>query len=61
MRHCFSYRILNAFDDRLQLIDMSKSKCTICIKLSKAIKIHKRSLKCVLINLKIIHADNILI
>ncbi|KYN33056.1 hypothetical protein ALC56_12690, partial [Trachymyrmex septentrionalis] len=40
-----SYRILNAFDDRLQLMNISKkSKCTICIKLSKAIKIHKRSL-----------------
>ncbi|KYM85485.1 hypothetical protein ALC53_04728, partial [Atta colombica] len=40
-----SYRILNAFDDQLQLMSISKkSKCTICIKLSKAIKIHKRSL-----------------
>ncbi|KYQ47769.1 hypothetical protein ALC60_13194 [Trachymyrmex zeteki] len=46
-----SYRILNAFDDRLQLMNISKkSKCTICIKLSKAIKIHRRSLEYFLIN-----------
>ncbi|XP_028049969.2 uncharacterized protein LOC105837573 [Monomorium pharaonis] len=42
-----SYRILNAFDNRLQQISMpnNKSKCITCIKLSKAIKIHKRSLE----------------
>ncbi|XP_071573016.1 uncharacterized protein [Temnothorax nylanderi] len=40
-----SHRILNAFDDRLQQMSMFKSKCTICVKLSKAIKIHRRSLE----------------
>ncbi|XP_039311342.1 uncharacterized protein LOC105197956 isoform X2 [Solenopsis invicta] len=42
-----SYRILNAFDNRLQQISIpnKKLKCTICIKLSKAIKIHRRSIE----------------
>ncbi|XP_011864025.1 PREDICTED: uncharacterized protein LOC105559957 isoform X2 [Vollenhovia emeryi] len=44
-----SYRILHAFDNhstiRLQERSIVKSKCAICIKLVKAIKIHKRSLE----------------
>ncbi|XP_025072949.1 uncharacterized protein LOC112552247 [Pogonomyrmex barbatus] len=40
-----SYRILNAFDNRIQQINTSKIKCIICTKLSEAIKLHRRSLE----------------
>ncbi|KAL0126444.1 hypothetical protein PUN28_005063 [Cardiocondyla obscurior] len=40
-----SYRILTAFDNRLQQMNMSKPKCIVCVKLTNAIRIHRRSLE----------------